>query len=82
MTSGSLLNDHMLNAINKLDRKGKPCLKYKKTPCALNKTVYDEDKESFNCQKSVSKVYHCIQDDGKRLGEICIQYVWVQPSMY
>lgn len=56
--------------------------KVRKTPCALNKTVYDEDKESFNCQKSVSKVYHCIQDDGKRLGEICIQYVWVQPSMY
>lgn len=49
--------------------------KVRKTPCALNKTVYDEDKESFNCQKSVSKVYHCIHDDGKRLGEICIQYV-------
>lgn len=56
--------------------------KVRKTPCALNKTVYEEDKESFNCKESVNKVYHCIPDDEKRLGEICIQYVWVQPSMY
>ena len=54
--------------------------KLRKTPCAVNKTVLEKDKKLFNCSSSIN-VYHCIQDERNRTGEICIQPVWVQKSM-
>uniref|UniRef100_A0A8W8N296 Novel STAND NTPase 3 domain-containing protein n=1 Tax=Magallana gigas TaxID=29159 RepID=A0A8W8N296_MAGGI len=53
--------------------------KKRKTPCSFNQTVYEEEKDSFNCQGSIN-VYHCIQNERNRSGEICIQSVWVQPN--
>lgn len=53
--------------------------KVRTVPCSFNKTVYEKDRDSFNCQSSIN-VYHCIQNERNRSGEICIQPVWVQPS--
>lgn len=53
----------------------------RKTPCAYDKTSYEEDKAFFNCQSSTN-VYHCVKNDRKSIGEICIQPIWVQPSKY
>ncbi|XP_052698393.1 uncharacterized protein LOC128176242 [Crassostrea angulata] len=51
----------------------------RKTPCAYDKASYEEDKALFNCQSSTN-VYHCVKNDRKRIGEICIQPIWVQPN--
>nr|XP_022301281.1 uncharacterized protein LOC111109456 isoform X4 [Crassostrea virginica] len=48
------------------------------TPCAVTKSDWEEDKSNFTC-KSPINVYHCLQDEKNRSGEICIQPVWVQP---
>nr|XP_022296993.1 uncharacterized protein LOC111106563 [Crassostrea virginica] len=49
------------------------------TPCAFTKSGWEKDKSEFkNCTNS-NNVYHCIQDEKNRSGEICIQPVWVQP---
>lgn len=69
----------MLNAINRLNKLKEAMFKERKTPCSFNKTVYEKDKDSFNCQGSTN-VYHCIPNERNRSGEICIQSVWVQPS--
>lgn len=69
----------MLNAINRLNKLNEAMFKERKTPCSFNKTVYEKNKDSLNCQDSVN-VYHCIQNERNRSGEICIQSVWVQPS--
>ena len=54
--------------------------KQRQVHCAVNKTVWDKDKNQFNCPSSIN-VYHCIQDERNRTGEICIQPVWVQKGM-
>lgn len=71
----------MLSAINRLNKLKEAMFKVRKTPCSFNKTVYEKDKAFFNCQGSTN-VYHCIQNERNRSGEICIQPVWVQPSKY
>lgn len=71
----------MLNAIIRLHQLKEAMFKERKTPCSFNQTVYEKDKNSFNCQSSIN-VYHCIQNERNRSGEICIQSVWVQPSKY
>lgn len=53
--------------------------KDRKGPCAFNKTAYEKDKDFFKCLSSVN-VYHCIRDDRNKLGEICTQPIWVDPS--
>lgn len=53
--------------------------KDRKGPCAFNKTAYEKDKDFFKCLSSVN-VYHCIRDDRSKLGEICTQPIWVDPS--
>nr|XP_034314446.1 uncharacterized protein LOC117684829 [Crassostrea gigas] len=53
--------------------------KVREKRCSFNKTVYEEDRDSFNCRSSIN-VYHCIQNERNRSGEICIQPVWVQPN--
>ncbi|XP_052693218.1 uncharacterized protein LOC128171482 isoform X2 [Crassostrea angulata] len=53
--------------------------KVRTVPCSFNKTVYEKDRDSFNCRSSIN-VYHCIQNERNRSGEICIQPVWVQPN--
>lgn len=55
--------------------------KLRNTPCTFNKTVYEEDKALFNCQSFIN-VYHCIQNERNKSGEICIQPVWVQPGEF
>ncbi|XP_065939718.1 uncharacterized protein [Magallana gigas] len=69
----------MLNAINRLNKLKEAMFMERKTPCSFNKTVYEKDKDSFNCQGSTN-VYHCIPNERNRSGEICIQSVWVQPN--
>lgn len=64
---------------NKLVHVHEVMFKVRTVPCSFNKTVYEEDRDSFNCQSSIN-VYHCIQNERNRSGEICIQPVWVQPS--
>ena len=54
--------------------------KQRQVHCAVNKTVWDKDKNQFNCPSSIN-VYHCIQDERNRTGELCIQPVWVQKGM-
>ncbi|XP_065939713.1 uncharacterized protein [Magallana gigas] len=53
--------------------------KVREKRCSFNQTVYEKDRDSFNCQSSIN-VYHCIQNERNRSGEICIQPVWVQPN--
>nr|XP_022299514.1 uncharacterized protein LOC111108172 isoform X1 [Crassostrea virginica] len=50
----------------------------RKKPCAFEKLDWEIDKRNFSCTSSIN-VYHCIQDERNRSGEICIQPVWVQP---
>lgn len=71
----------MSNAIKKSKALIEAMLKVRKTPCVYNKTLYEEDKALFNCQSSTN-VYHCIKNDRKSLGDICIQPIWFQPSKY
>lgn len=47
--------------------------------CTINKSIWEQEKSLFNCPSSIN-VYHCIQNERNRSGEICIQPVWVQPS--
>lgn len=54
--------------------------KLRNTPCTFNKTVCKEVKALFNCQSSIN-VFHCIQNERNRSGEICIQPVWFQPGV-
>ncbi|XP_078339362.1 uncharacterized protein LOC111107586 isoform X1 [Crassostrea virginica] len=49
------------------------------TPCALTKSGWEKDKGDFKTCMSSINVYHCIQDEKNRSGEICIQPIWVQP---
>lgn len=49
--------------------------------CAINKSIWEQEKSLFNCPSSIN-VYHCIQNEKNRSGEICIQPVWVQPSKW
>lgn len=72
---------HTLTAINKSQSLIEAMFKVRKTPCSYNRTLYEEEKDLFNCKSSID-VYHCINDDRDRQGEICIQPVWVQPCMY
>nr|XP_022301278.1 uncharacterized protein LOC111109456 isoform X1 [Crassostrea virginica] len=53
--------------------------KLRKIPCAVMKLDWEIDKRNFSCTSSIN-VYHCIQDERNRSGEICIQPVWVQPN--
>lgn len=46
--------------------------KVRTVPCSFNKTVYENDRDSVNCQSFIN--------ERNRSGEICIQPVWVQPS--
>lgn len=55
--------------------------KLRNTPCTFNKTVYEENKALFNCQRPIN-VYYCIQNQRNRSGEICVQPVWVQPGEF
>lgn len=71
----------MPNAINRFNKLKEVMFKERKTPCSSNLTVYEKDKNSFKCQSSIN-VYHCIQNERNRSGEICIQSVWVQPRKY
>lgn len=71
----------MSNAINKSKALIEAMFGVRKTPCAYDKASYEEDKALFNCQSSTN-VYHCVKNDRKRIGEICIQPIWVQPSKY
>nr|XP_022319921.1 uncharacterized protein LOC111122419 isoform X1 [Crassostrea virginica]XP_022319928.1 uncharacterized protein LOC111122419 isoform X1 [Crassostrea virginica]XP_022319937.1 uncharacterized protein LOC111122419 isoform X1 [Crassostrea virginica] len=50
--------------------------KLRKTPCPVNKTVWEEDKSRYQCTSFIN-FYHCIQDERNRSGEICIQPIWV-----
>lgn len=67
------------NAINKSWVQIEAMFKDRKGPCAFNKTTYEKDNDFFKCLSSVN-VYHCIQDDRSKLGEICAQPIWVDPS--
>lgn len=55
--------------------------KLRKGPCALEESVWKQDAFLFQCS-SPGRVYHCISDEKNRLGEICVQPVWVNPSKY
>ena len=46
------------------------------TPCAVTKSDWEKDKNNFTCKISTN-VYHCIQDEKNRSGEMCTQSVWV-----
>lgn len=72
---------HTPTAINKSQSLIEAMFKVRKTPCPYNRTLYEEEKDLFNCKSSI-KIYHCINDDRDIPGEICIQPVWVQPCMY
>nr|XP_022299517.1 uncharacterized protein LOC111108173 [Crassostrea virginica] len=52
--------------------------KLRPTHCAVTKSDWEKDKSNFTC-KIQTNVYHCIQDERNRSGEICIQPVWVKP---
>ena len=49
------------------------------TPCAITKSDWEKDKSKFKTCVNPINVYHCIQDERNRSGEICFQPVWVQP---
>nr|XP_022298562.1 uncharacterized protein LOC111107586 isoform X2 [Crassostrea virginica] len=49
------------------------------TPCAFTKSGWEKDRSDFKNCTNAYNVYHCIQDEKNRSGEICIQPVWVQP---
>lgn len=51
----------------------------RKSPCALEESLWKQEATTFQCSSSV-KVYHCIPDENNRLGELCVQPVWVKPS--
>ena len=53
--------------------------KLRTTPCAVTKPDWEKDKNNFKTCTNPINVYHCIQDERNRSGEICIQPVWVQP---
>lgn len=55
--------------------------KLRKNPCALEESLWKEEAITFQCSSTV-KVYHCIPDENNRLGEVCVQPVWVKPSKY
>lgn len=71
----------MLKAINKSKVLIEAMFKVRKRPCPYNKTLFEEEKDLFNCKSSIN-VYHCINDNRGRPGEICTQAVWVQPCKY
>lgn len=72
---------HMFQAIDKSQSLIEAMFKVRETPCSYNKTLYEEEKEFFKCNSSIN-IYHCIIDNKKRQGEICIKPIWVQPSKY
>ena len=49
------------------------------TPCDYTKSDWEKDKNIFKKCLNPINVYHCIQDERNRSGEICFQPVWVQP---
>ncbi|XP_078339364.1 uncharacterized protein LOC111107586 isoform X2 [Crassostrea virginica] len=49
------------------------------TPCAFTKSGWEKDKSAFKTCTSSINVYHCIQDENNRSGEICIQPIWIKP---
>ncbi|XP_065941768.1 uncharacterized protein [Magallana gigas] len=53
--------------------------KLRKGPCALEESVWKQDAILFQCS-SPERVYHCTSDENKRLGEICVQPIWVNPN--
>lgn len=55
--------------------------KLKKGPCAFEESVWKQDAVSLLCL-SPGNDYHCISDENKRLVELCIQHIWVNPSKY
>lgn len=70
---------HMFQAIDKSQSLIEAMFKVRETPCSYNKTLYEEEKEFFKCNSSIN-IYHCIIDNKKRQGEICIKPIWVQPN--
>lgn len=48
----------------------------RKTPCPLSRAALEQKKGSFTCP-DITEVYHCLQDERNRSGEICHQPIWV-----